>query len=90
MRIKNSKCFLCSIVWSLVPSSRLGSQGYFRIRQTAEHLRKKKEEEREARRREREVEKTDGVDQKSKLEELPPAEDLKDKEKVSVHRSLSD
>ncbi|BBN18632.1 RNA-binding protein Luc7-like 2 [Marchantia polymorpha subsp. ruderalis] len=56
--------------------------GYFRIRQTADQLRKKKEEEREARRKEREVEKVDGVDQKPKLEEVPPSEDLKDKEKI--------
>ncbi|KAG6546181.1 hypothetical protein Mapa_012216 [Marchantia paleacea] len=56
--------------------------GYFRIRQTADQLRKKKEDEREARRREREVEKIDGVDQKPKLEEVPPSEDLKDKEKI--------
>ncbi|KAL3676358.1 hypothetical protein R1sor_026306 [Riccia sorocarpa] len=63
--------------------------GYFRIRQTAEQLRKKKEEEREARRREREVEKTDGVDQKQKLEELTPSEDTKDKEKVRQPISMS-
>eukprot|EP00246_Nothoceros_aenigmaticus_P004135 TRINITY_DN1551_c0_g1_i2.p1 TRINITY_DN1551_c0_g1~~TRINITY_DN1551_c0_g1_i2.p1 ORF type:complete len:302 (+),score=62.25 TRINITY_DN1551_c0_g1_i2:41-907(+) len=36
--------------------------GYHRIRETAEHLRKKKEEERELRRRDRDAEKSDGTD----------------------------
>lgn len=54
--------FYIYILWCL--------QGYYRIRQTAKQLRKKKEDEREARQRERDA--TDNpveADTKSKIEE---------------------
>jgi len=57
-------------------------QGYFRIRQTAADLRKKKEEERESRRRDREIaEMPPENDGKSKVEEVA-MEDSKDSDKV--------
>jgi hypothetical protein len=54
-------------------------QGYFRIRQTAEQLKKKKEAEREARRKDRDME-IDSTD-KPKLDEHA-SEELREKEKV--------
>lgn len=59
-----------------------GSQGYYRIRQTAAELRKKKEEERESRRRDRETaEKPLENDGKIKVEDVA-MEDSKDSDKV--------
>lgn len=59
-----------------------GLQGYFKIRQTATELRKKKEEERESRRRDRETaEKPLENDGKFKVEEVA-MEDSKDPDKV--------
>lgn len=59
-----------------------GLQGYFRIRQTAAELRKKKEEERESRRRDRETaEKPLESDGKYKVEDVA-VDDSKDPDKV--------
>lgn len=81
--LKSQSCdimdtFLCS-------RKSLCLQGYYRIRQTAEQLRKKKEEEREARRRDRDVvEKPSESDGKPKVEE-GSIEDSKEADKVFVN-----
>lgn len=65
-----------------------GLQGYFRIRQFAAELRKKKEEERESRRRDRETaEKPLENDGKFKVEEVA-MEDSKDSDKVLIESGL--
>ncbi len=59
-------------------------QGYYRVRQTAEQLRKKKEDEREARQRERDAaEKAVEAETKSKTEEIT-TEKTKETEKVCL------